>query len=323
MNKEILAVNTIEDLISQTELLDPAFNRNDKEPSWDGFIYAYKNKNKRKSEMFGRAAVQIKGTTINPRKQNGITYQVNYADINNYRNDGGAIFFVVFIEPDRQRKIFFASLLPFKLNELLEKHREKKTFALHLEEFPLDIKDIEDLVINFVQNCQRQSSPTRKNWTIEELADIFDLQTLQIKHRFTDVYKHSDPFDYLFNHYTEMYVPVELTQQEYPVGSAKFEMIQTEINEPVSANGKQYYPSYVVGRIQNGYTISIGNGMLVMRISNNRINFKYLDNSENDDIKIGAAIILQEKETANNLLAGMTKEKQEEFMQYPIAKLLT
>ena len=172
MNIELLAVNRIEELISGTGLLDPVISRDDREPSWDGFIYAYKNSHKRKSEMFGRAAIQVKGTTTSPRKQNKITYQVRYADINNYRIDGGALYFVVYINPDKTSdwEVYFASLLPYKLNDLLKKHDGKDTFALHLEEFPAQSKDIEDLVINFVENCQRQSSPTRKNWTLEELT---------------------------------------------------------------------------------------------------------------------------------------------------------
>lgn len=278
MNIELLAVNKIEELVSGTGLLDPVISRGDREPSWDGFIYAYKNSHKRKSEMFGRAAIQVKGTTTSPRKQNKITYQVRYADINNYRLDGGALYFVVYINPDNtsDREVFFASLLPYKLNDLLKKHDGKETFALHLEEFPAQSKDIEDLVINFVENCQRQSSPTRKNWTLEELTENFGLEQPQIKYRFTDVYRYKDPMEYLFNHFTEMYVPVDLTQQEYPIGAAKLEMIQTKMDVPVSVNGKQYFSDYMAGRNREEYTISIGGNllMMIMHESTTTIKFK-------------------------------------------------
>lgn len=277
MNIEKLAVNKLEDLISQTELLDPSINRDDKEPSWDGFIYAYRNKYKRKSEMFGRAPIQIKGTTIDPRKEDKITYQVSYTDANNYRKDGGAIYFVVYIDPDdgNNREVFYATLLPYKLNGLLKKHEGKDTFALHLEEFPSKSKDMEDLVINFVENCQRQSSPTRKNWTLEELTESFNLKQPQIKYHFTDVYKYQDPMEYLFNHFTEMYVPVGITQQEYPIGSAKLEMIQTKMDVPVSVNGKQYFSDYMVGRRQEGYSISIGGDLLLMITHDDTTTFKF------------------------------------------------
>lgn len=277
MNIELLAVNKIEELVSGTGLLDPVISRGDREPSWDGFIYAYKNSHKRKSEMFGRAAIQVKGTTTSPRKQNKITYQVRYADINNYRLDGGALYFVVYINPDNtsDREVFFASLLPYKLNDLLKRHDGKDTFALHLEEFPTQSKDIENLVINFVENCQRQSSPTRKNWTLEELTKNFGLEQPQIKYRFTDVYRYKDPMEYLFNHFTEMYVPVDLTQQEYPIGAAKLEMIQTKMDVPVSVNGKQYFSDYMAGRNREGYTISIGGNLLMMIMHENTTSFKF------------------------------------------------
>lgn len=275
MNIEHLATNEIDEAISRTELLDPVINKDDKEPTWDGFIYAYKNKYKRKKEMFGRAPFQVKGTVRNPRKKSVITYTVNYADLNNFRNDGGALYFVVYISPDYEKEIYYAALLPRNLNELLEKQNGKKTHALSLQAFPKDAKDIEDIVVNFIQNCQLQASPTRKNWSLEELSNTFGLEQIQIKLHFTDVYKHKDPTDYLFNHYTEMYVPVGLTKQEYPIGPSKLESIETTIDAPVIAGGVQYYSSYTAGRNKDGYIISIGEGLLRIINAEDKTTFRF------------------------------------------------
>lgn len=275
MSTERLAVNAIDEIISRTDLLEPSINRGDKEPSWDGFIYAYRNKKKKKDQMYGRAAIQVKGTKINPKKKDRITISVSYADIENYREDGGAIYFVVYIDEHNEKTIFYAALLPYTLNDLLETNKGKRTFSLKLMEFPIDTKDVENLVINFIENCHRQSSPIRKNWTLDELTENFNLVSPQIKYRFTDVYKYNDPMDYLFNHFTEMYVPVEMTKQEYPIGSAKLEMIQTEMNLPVKAGGKKYYDSYIAGRNKDGFTLSFGNGVLSVLTSDDKTKFTF------------------------------------------------
>ena len=74
MNKENIAVNVVDQIISCTELLSPDFARNDRTPTWDGFIYAYKNSDRRKDQMYGRAPVQIKGTTNNPQNSKGVYF---------------------------------------------------------------------------------------------------------------------------------------------------------------------------------------------------------------------------------------------------------
>ena len=275
VNTEHRAVNVIDDIISQTELLDPKFNKDDKEASWDGFIYAYRNKNKPKDKMYGRAPVQIKGTSNNPKRNNTISYRVKYSDISNYRADGGALFFVVYVDESGDRTVFYNDLLPYKLNELLEYNKGKKSFALQLKALPSNTKDIENIVINFVENKQRQQNPSRKNWTIEELQKSFQLNKTTIKYRFTDVCKRKDPLDYMFNNYTEMYVPVEVAQQEYPIGSARLECMQTVVKSPVCIDGKKYYDKYIVNRDRKGWAVSIGGDLLKIRFNGNKTMFTF------------------------------------------------
>ena len=258
MKKEKIAVSAVEQIVSCTDLLDPVFDRNDKTPSWDGFIYAYKNNKQRKDEMYGRAPVQIKGTTLNIRTKTDILFRVNYADIQNYCEDGGALFFVVQIEDNRPKEIFIASLLPRVLNDLLQKHKGKKTFLLQLQPLPVYSKDVEDIVINFVENKKRQASARKDNWTLEEVAKTFNLEQPTIKYRFHNVYKNKDPFDYLLNHYTEMYVPVEVMKQEFPIGAAKLEYMRTTVKKTISIEGDIRYSSYDVRRDREGCTLVIG-----------------------------------------------------------------
>lgn len=48
---ETISVNAVKNSIVTSDILDQFISENDKEPSWDGHIYIYKNKNKRKSEL--------------------------------------------------------------------------------------------------------------------------------------------------------------------------------------------------------------------------------------------------------------------------------
>ena len=62
---ESLAVGAVKDSFLETDLLHPIITENDKEPSWDGFIYVYKAPEQKKDNLEGRVAVQVKGVSNN------------------------------------------------------------------------------------------------------------------------------------------------------------------------------------------------------------------------------------------------------------------
>ena len=94
---ETISVNAVRNSVVMSELLDQFIPDNDKEPSWDGCVYIYGDKSKKKSSLKGRMPVQIKGKICNdhPKK---IAYSMSTADLKNYLNDGGCILFVVYIQ---------------------------------------------------------------------------------------------------------------------------------------------------------------------------------------------------------------------------------
>ena len=102
METEILATSVVKKRIAQTKYLSPFINEGDKEPSWDGFIYAYNDSSKRKDKLAGRAAVQVKGLQRKNLRQKSISYSMDKADLENYRSDGGIILFVVYIDATLQ-----------------------------------------------------------------------------------------------------------------------------------------------------------------------------------------------------------------------------
>ena len=126
---ETLSVNAVKDSIVMCEYLDQFIAENDKEPSWDGFVYIYNANTKNKSDLKGRMPVQIKGRLCDDHTKTQISYSMSVADLRNYLWDGGCVLFVVYIgNYGLTRKIYYTELTPVKLRKLLEEagQQEKK-----------------------------------------------------------------------------------------------------------------------------------------------------------------------------------------------------
>ena len=107
MNKkavETISVNAVRDSIVCSDFLDQYITDNDKEPSWDGSVYIYTDKSKTKDKLKGKIPVQVKGTEKDDFSKEEISFPVSTVDLRNYLNDGGAVFFVVYIGQKGLRK---------------------------------------------------------------------------------------------------------------------------------------------------------------------------------------------------------------------------
>lgn len=136
---ETLSVNAVKDSIAMSDFLEPFIADNDKEPSWDGFVYIYENKSHRKENIKGRLSVQVKGKECNDFSKEKISYPMTTVDLKNYLYDGGVILFVVYIgNGGLTRKIHYIELPPIKLRVVLTAAKNQKTKVLTLEEFPSD-----------------------------------------------------------------------------------------------------------------------------------------------------------------------------------------
>lgn len=168
-NKRIeeLAVNVINESMLTTELLSPFIPVNDKGPSWDGEILVYKNKEQKKKDLLGRVPVQIKGKEYKAYNEwqkmskETISYSLLRQDMNNYFNDGGVIFFVVYIYEDKrtrgiEKDIYYKSFLPVDLKQYLDESKTQKTKAISFKKFPVNNKV--EVFNNFIKNRIMQMS---------------------------------------------------------------------------------------------------------------------------------------------------------------------
>lgn len=125
---EMGAVLALKNVIQLNDLMKEYINDNDKEPSWDGFIYLYKSDDMKAENIKYRIPVQVKGKNQeNLLKKQRISYPVEYKHLRNYYKDGGAFYVVVAISDDKRKTtIFYNALTTVKLNALLKNSEKKK-----------------------------------------------------------------------------------------------------------------------------------------------------------------------------------------------------
>lgn len=175
INKKIetLAINAVRDSIVKTDLLDEYISDHDKEPSWDGNIYIYKNKSRKKENITGRVPAQVKGTVKKDFSKTTIKFPVLISDLNNYLNDGGVIYFVVYMDEMGDNKtIYYIDLTPIRIRTILKDTKNNKKISINFHKFPTNSNDIISIVLNCYQNCTKQSSFSKaKLPTIKELEN--------------------------------------------------------------------------------------------------------------------------------------------------------
>lgn len=207
MNIEIKATSAVEGRIADTDYLDPIISEVDKQPSWDGEIIAYKNSNKKKSEIFGRTPVQVKGKLSKDLKAKSITYRMSRVDMENYQKDGGALLFVVYLKESGENKIYYNAMTPYYLNNVLEAQKTNKTIRVGLKELPENNDDLCNMVFNFIRDMRRQSLiKPGKNLTISEIEDLLGRDNIEYGFTYTGIgYDRNNPFSFLSKNDFYMY----------------------------------------------------------------------------------------------------------------------
>jgi len=256
---ETLAINAVKDSIVCTDILDQFISENDKEPSWDGFIYVYKNSTKTKRNLDGRVAVQVKGIGNN-NFSNKITFPIEVVDLNIYLNNGGVIYFVVRIHKtdNNKREIYYETLTPVKLKNYLKNVKNQKRKTIELVKFPFDKNDRTSIVINFLNDSRKQASYVKSGFiSADEIQKNKHQYNLTIS---TAGYGTSDSvFSTLLKNELYAYVINEDTNALVPVDTSfTAKKIRGKTNEKVSIGNKCYYNNYGVIYSEEETTIKIG-----------------------------------------------------------------
>lgn len=302
MEAEILATSAVKKRIAQTKYLSPFINEGDKEPSWDGFIYAYKDETKRKDRLTGRAAVQVKGLQRKNLRQKSISYSMERADIENYRTDGGVILFVVYIDSDMQEKIYYASLTPFYLNEVLRvaSHGKRKP-KLSLRSLPDSADELCNIVFNFIRDSKKQGIVRNGHiWTFEEVAKLFGQDNIELNFTYTGIgYDKSDPFSFLSKNEVYMYAQNKDKTLTIPLQHIEhFDMQVQERMARITAGDVDYDEKITFSQYSDGkIVLTIGKSL------------KFISEKKKSVFKYTLAGNLDERIRAIELLIAMVAEK--------------
>lgn len=232
---EQLSVNKITDIISRSNRLLPKIPIGDKEPEWDGHIYLQSLNQK----ITGRVPVQVKGKTVKriPQKP---SYSVSISSLQNYKSDGGVIYFVVYFM-DGERYPYYAKLAPIDFKRYIRNAKGHYTTNIRLKELPIDIKELESEIQDFYVDCKRQTSFA--NSPILTLDDAVN-KKYKINFKASGFPNKESLLNNLYN--KPLYLYAEIANETecvyYPIGDGTFRILTGKtINEDISINNIVYF----------------------------------------------------------------------------------
>ena len=133
------AINKIEDLLDELEHFDYDFKADDTGISWDGHIDLYHGNIDDKENFDTRIATQIKGRSTNNKKlENKWKFNIDKRDIENYGKIDGTLFLAVRFLKNGEYKIYYKSLLPKNISDLLKEPTNSKN------ELKITLREIKD-----------------------------------------------------------------------------------------------------------------------------------------------------------------------------------
>lgn len=259
---EGLAISALDDRLGYIDRLKTYTTKRDTQPIWDGCINVYKDNSQRKDVLIKAVPVQVKGDTKQAIKKNTIYYSVDIADLKGFMTTDGAIYFVVGIDKQtRNKKIYYASLLPIKIDGLLKNVSDpQKTRNVQLKVLPQTDEDILDIFLNFIRDSNKQSN-------VKEIGvmSLTDLQSKKEVHHielgYVSTQKNLDISDMLGQEFC-VYA-VNAVGISYPLNEAILTQIKNEIPQKVSCEGKVYYDKITISQTADDLSISLGKGLLI------------------------------------------------------------
>lgn len=260
---ETISVNAVKDSIVMSDFLDQFIADNDKEPSWDGFVYIYKDKSKKKSKLQGRMPVQVKGTECNDHSKKTISFPMSTVDLKRFLDDGGCVLFVVYIgNSGLTNKIYYAELTPVKLRKLLDNAKRQNSKTVHLKEFPSDNNKKATIFLNCLQNCQKQASfKEGKLYSVEELAKQGVLESVFVPILGVGI---TDPLMALINNEVYLYAKIKGSSIPQPIEIIPQDVQTKQVMDAlITIEDRLFYTNYSVVKSAKEITIYYGESFTI------------------------------------------------------------
>ena len=262
MDIETLATAEIQGALAALPRVKSFIHDGDKEPSWDGNIYLYSDENFNKKGIT-KLAAQVKGQLAEANNLQEISFPIEVADLENYYRNGGCLYFVVCISPTNPQKkdIFYKTLLPYDLRELLTAKGTQKTITVKLERFPDDTIGGLNVLLHFTHHAVFQAS--YHMISDENLARARDLSKGNVSLSLSYNFVGKSIFDIIFTTSTYEYRDSEFGVKIPINKNAGLYAVELEKLSPVSCDGKIFFNSFRACRKLHTQEIKIGCGILI------------------------------------------------------------
>lgn len=276
-NKQIedWATIAVKDSLSMTDTLSQFIKENDKTPSWDGEVLIYKSNRTDKKDIIGKVTVQVKGEMADNINREECSFSVDMADLINYKNDGGTIYFVVLISKNNpsKRKVFYDALTPLKIGSYIEGHKNQNSRVIKLKRLPGDKYSIQTIFYNFYQDSKKQHSfsniPPIKLRTLSSNNDIVEItSSLTI---FSPNKKLPSPIQTFLNNEVYWYAKIANSPIPHPIELVSdIKVISNDGFPPIFVNGDRYDNYMSETQTKDDTTIQFGESTTLVFIKNGR-----------------------------------------------------
>lgn len=276
-NKQIedWATIAVKDSLSMTDTLSQFIKENDKTPSWDGEVLIYKSNRTDKKDIIGKVTVQVKGEMADNINREECSFSVDMADLVNYKNDGGTIYFVVLINKNNpsKRKVFYDALTPLKIGNYIEGHKNQNSRVIKLKRLPGDKYSNQTIFYNFYQDSKKQHSfsniPPIKLRTLSSSNDIVEItSSLTI---FSPNKKLSSPIQTFLNNEVYWYAKIANSPIPHPIELVSdIKLISKDGFPPIFVNGDRYDNYMSETQTKDDITIQFGESTTLVFIKNGK-----------------------------------------------------
>lgn len=253
-------------------ILKAFIDKNDKFPIWDGSVLVYNSTNNKNKNLKGKIPVQVKGTTVKNFSGSTRKYPIRVNDLENYLKDGGAIFFVVEIINPKNARIYYESLIPLEIDDLLSKKKENQKeisteFKLLDELSPIYI---ENICHEFLFHRGRQFSTIKYRIPIEEMESLEKLS-------FTIFAPKEHLHKHIFENDLILYGQRKNESLELPISKIKTKSIVHSMSLNISINSKKYFENYMLKKSEEENIIILGENIKV-NLERGKLNYKIKGN---------------------------------------------
>ncbi|MFV0591937.1 MAG: hypothetical protein ACK5M7_11180 [Draconibacterium sp.] len=276
-NKQIedLATTAVKDCLSLTDTLSQFIKENDKTPSWDGEVLIYKSNRTDKKDIVGKVTVQVKGEMADNINREECSFSVDMADLVNYKNDGGTIYFVVLISKNNpsKRKVFYDALTPLKIGNYIEGHENKNSRVIKLKRLPGDKYSIQTIFYNFYQDSNKQHSfsniPPIKLRTLSSSNGIVEItSSLTI---FSPKKKLPFPIEAFLNNEVYWYAKIANSPIPHPIELvSEIKVVSKDGFPPIIVSGDRYDNYMSETQTKDDTTIQFGESTTLVFIKNGK-----------------------------------------------------